>query len=144
MYKLFNVLAMQAYKPGKGVGKVFQFDMDCPSLHDYHNDYPSSPKHRVDKSTPKLSNKRYYILSEHNRIEALKHGLRLVSIHQALIFDQAPFLKQSIDFNTNLRIQYKNPHRKKVPQTDKHHSVWKDYQRHKKEVWPKCFKRQQR
>ena len=90
-------------------GKVFEVDIDYPqSLHNEDNDYPFLPERLNDKLTPNLQNKRYYILNEHNLIQAVKHGLKLVRIHRILTFDQIPWLKTYIDFNTNLRAQSKN------------------------------------
>ena len=111
--KIFNQLITDTYFPEETVGKVFQVDIDYPSsLHDYHNDYPFLPEHHEGKLTPTLYNKRYYVLNEHNLIQALKHGLKLVRIHRILTFDQSCWLKQYIDLNTNLRAQSKNPFEK--------------------------------
>ena len=38
----------------------------------------------------------------------LQHGLRLDRIHQVIEFDQSPWLKTSIDFNTQLRMAATN------------------------------------
>ena len=92
--KTFNQLVSETYFPEEKVGKVFQVDIDYPtSLHDYHNDYPFLPEHHEDKLTPTLYNKRYYVLNEHNLIQALKHGLKLVRIHRVLTCTINPHFK---------------------------------------------------
>ena len=40
--------------------------------------------------------------------QALQHGLRLDRIHRAIEFDQSPWLKTYIDFNTQLRMAATN------------------------------------
>ena len=40
--------------------------------------------------------------------QALKHGLILDKIHQAIEFDQSAWMKPYIDFNTQLRTKAKN------------------------------------
>ena len=107
--EIFTALDNNTYIPSEHEGKVFEVDIDYPqSLHNEHNDYPFLPERLNDKLIPNLQNKRYYILNEHNLIQAVKHGLKLVRIHRILTFDQSPWLKTYIDFNTNLRAQSKN------------------------------------
>ena len=56
----------------------------------------------VEKLAPNLRDKKNYVI----HIQALnqaQHGLRLDRIHRAIEFDQSPWLKIYIDFNTQLR-----------------------------------------
>ena len=101
------------YKLSKSKGFVFEVDIEYPRhLHDSHNDYPFLPEKLVvndhTKLIPNLNNKKHYILNEHNLIQALKHGLILTNIHRILSFNQSNWLKEYIDFNTNLRTKAKN------------------------------------
>ena len=101
-------------------------------LHDLHNDYPLAPeKIEVDKSMlsqycekirdkfnitigqvnklmPILKNKEKYVLHYKN-IQLYKDlGLKVTKVHRVLKFNQSPWLKQYIDFNTQKRTQAKN------------------------------------
>ena len=57
----------------------------------------------VQKLVPNLRDKKNYVIHIQALNQALKHGLRLDGIHQAIEFDQSPWLKTYIDFNTQLR-----------------------------------------
>ena len=57
----------------------------------------------VEKLVPNLRDKKNYIIHIQAFNQALQHGLRLDGIHQAIEFDQSPWLKTCIDFNTQLR-----------------------------------------
>ena len=52
--------------------------------------------------------KKYYITNEHNLLQALKHGLKLIRIHRILSFKQSQWLKTYIDLNTSFRTNAKN------------------------------------
>ena len=94
--------------------KVFPVDIAYSSfLHDHPNDYPFLPKHRDDKLTPTLNNKRYYASNDHNLIPVLKQRLRLVKIHRLLIFDLSRFLNQRNELDRNLRAKFKKTLRKR-------------------------------
>ena len=99
----------RGYTPLESKARVFEGDLEYPQeLHDYHDDFPFLPERLNDKLISNLLDKKYYKLNEHNLIQALKHGLRLIRIHRLLEFDQTSWLKSFIDFNTNLRAQSKN------------------------------------
>ena len=57
----------------------------------------------VEKLVPNLRDKKSYIIHIQALNQVLQHGLRLDGIHQAIEFDQSPWLKTYIDFNTQLR-----------------------------------------
>ena len=114
-------------------GMLFEVDLDYPhELHDLHNDFPLAPeKIKVDKTMlsnyckkivdkfnissglvhkliPTLNDKEKYILHYRNLQSYLSLGLKLKKIHRVLQFDQSPWLKQYIDFNTQKRTHAKN------------------------------------
>ena len=57
----------------------------------------------VEKLVPNLRDKKNYVIHIQALNQALQHGLILDRIHQAIEFDQSPWLKTYIDFNTQLR-----------------------------------------
>ena len=59
----------------------------------------------VEKLIPNLFDKRKYVIHIRALDQALKHGLILEKIHQAIEFDQSDWMKSYIDFNTQLRTQ---------------------------------------
>ena len=104
----------------------FEVDLEYPEeLHDKHNNYPCAPeKIRVEfselsqqqqayakysniKPSEKLHltlrNKKNYKLHYHNLQQYIKLGLKLKKNHKILQFNQSPWLKGYIDYNTNLR-----------------------------------------
>ena len=62
----------------------------------------------VEKLVPKLRDKKNYAIHIEALNQALQHGLRLDRIHRAIEFDQSPWLKTYIDFNTQLRMAATN------------------------------------
>ena len=57
----------------------------------------------VEKLVPNLRDKKNYVIHIQAFNQALQQGLRLDRIHRAIEFDQTPWLKTYIDFNTQLR-----------------------------------------
>ena len=114
-------------------GLVLEVDLEYSGeLHDLHNDYPLAPEKikvtedmlspycreiaekfkvkvgLVEKLVPTLSNKERYVLHYRNLQLYMSLGLKLIKIHRALEFNQSPWLKPYIDFNTKKRAKAKN------------------------------------
>ena len=105
-------------------GLILEVDLDYSEhLHDKHNDYPLAPESleiknhmlsdyckkfnikfgRVKKLVPNLKPKKNYILHYKNLKQYFDLGLKVTKMHRALEFDQSPWLKTYIDFNTQKR-----------------------------------------
>ena len=110
-----------------------EVDPEYPQeLHDIHNDYPVAPEKvkvlnnmlsayckniaekynisvgLVSKLIPTLRDKKEYVLHYRNLQLYLDLGLKIKKVHRVLKFDQSPWLKQYIDFNTEKRKHAKN------------------------------------
>jgi hypothetical protein len=92
------------------IGYILEVDIIYPKhLHDKHNDLPFCPEKCIPpggtqyKLVPNLYDKYYYVIHYVHLKTCLKHGLKLQKIHRVITFKQAPYLKQYIDMNTNLR-----------------------------------------
>ena len=121
------------YKVDSKKGLILEVDLDYPEkLHDLHNDYPlASEKLKVtqdmlspyckkiadkygisiglvQKLIPTLSKKENYVLHYRNLQLYLDLGLKITKVHRVLEFNQTPWLKQYIDFNTEKRKNAKN------------------------------------
>ena len=124
---------LSKYNDESEKGLILEVDLEYPEeLHDLHNDYPLaaekikvtedmlSPYCReiaekfevkvglVEKLVPTLLNKERYVLHYRNLQLYMSLGLKLTKIHRALEFDQSPWLKTYIDFNTQKRAKAKN------------------------------------
>ena len=91
-----------------GKGYLLVVDVDYPvELHGKHNDLPFMPERmeigKVEKLIPNLFKKEKYVIHVQTLDQALKHGLLLEKVHRVIEFDQSPWLKSYIDFNTKLR-----------------------------------------
>ena len=116
---------------------ILEVDLEYPrELHDLHNDYPVAPEKakvsknmvsryckkiaekykisigQVNKLIPTLKSKEKYVLHYRNLQLYLDLGLNLTKVHRVLEFDQCPWLKQYVDFNTEERKHAKNPFEK--------------------------------
>ena len=105
-----------------------EVDLEYPKeLHILHNDYPIGPEKvkvikdmlseyckniaikynistgLVHKLIPTLNNKEKYVLHYRNLQLYLDLGLKITKVHRVLEFNQSPWLKQYIDFNTEKR-----------------------------------------
>ena len=121
------------YKEDGKKGLILEVDLEYPQeLHDLHNDYPVCPEKvrvsndmlsgyckeiaekynksigLVSKLIPTLRDKEEYVLHYRNLQLYLDLGLKIKKIHRVLKFDQSPWLKQYIDFNTEKRKNAKN------------------------------------
>ena len=131
--KQINKLNLAEYKDDSKKGLILEVDLEYPKeLHDLHNDYSLGPEKvkvtddmlsgyckniqkkfnistgLVHKLIPTLCDKEKYILHYRNLQLYLDLGLKLKKVHRVLEFNQSPWLKQYIDFNTQKRTQAKN------------------------------------
>ena len=94
-------------------GYVLEVDVGhLKELHNSHNDLPFMCERMeingVEKLVPNLRDKKNYVIHIQALNQALQHGLRLDRIHRAIEFDQSPWLKTYIDFDTQLRMAASN------------------------------------
>ena len=124
---------LSKYNDESEKGLVLEVDLEYPEeLHDLHNDYPLAPEKikvtedmlspycreiaekfkvkvgLVEKLVPTLGKKEKYVLHYRNLQLYMSLGLKLTKIHRALQFNQSPWLKPYIDFNTKKRAEAKN------------------------------------
>ena len=135
-FKWFNpedFLLLDDYTDDSDKGLILEVDLEYPDeLHDLHNDYPLAPEKvkverdmlstyckeiadkfnmssgLVEKLIPTLGYKEKYVLHHKNLQLYLDLGLKLKKVHRVLEFDQSPWLKEYIDFNTSKRTNAKN------------------------------------
>ena len=89
-------------------GYILEVNVSYPKdLHDSHDDLPFMCERMeingVEKLVPNLRDKKNYVIHFQALNQALQHRLRFDRIHQVIEFDQFPWLKTYIDFNTQLR-----------------------------------------
>ena len=131
--KQINKINLATYKEDSKKGLILEVDLEYSrKLHDFHNDYPLGPEKvkvtenmlsnyckkikekynisigQVHKLIPTLNNKEKYVLHYRNLQLYLDIGLKLTKVHRVLEFDQSPWLKQYINFNTEKRKHTKN------------------------------------
>ena len=130
--KEINKIDLGKYKADGKKGLILEVDLESQELHDMHNDYPVCPgkvkvsndmlsgyckkiaeKYKisiglVSRLIPTLRDKKEYVLHYRNLQLYLDLGLKIKKIHRVLKFDQSPWLKQYIDFNTEKRKHAKN------------------------------------
>ena len=131
--KQIEKINLGKYTENSKKGMILEVDLEYPTeLHDLHNDYPLGPEKvkvtdemlsnycekiqkkfnistgLVHKLIPTLNNKQKYVLHYRNLQLYLDLGLKLKKIHRVLEFNQSPWLKQYIDFNTQKRTHAKN------------------------------------
>ena len=126
-------LLLDDYTDDSDKGLILEVDLEYPDeLHDLHNDYPLAPEKvkverdmlstyckeiaskfnmssgLVEKLIPTLGGKEKYVLHYRNLQLYLDLGMKLKKVHRALEFNQSPWLKEYIDFNTVKRANAKN------------------------------------
>ena len=131
--KQINKINLDQYNEDSNKGLLIEVDLEYPKeLHDLHNDYPLAAERvcvnnnmlskyckriaakynistgLVHKLIPTLSNKEKYVLHYRNLQLYLDLGLKVNKVHRVLEFNQSPWLKQYIQFNTLKRTQAKN------------------------------------
>ena len=131
--KQINKINLSKYNENSNKGLLIEVDLEYPKeLHDLHNDYPLAAERvcvnkdmlseycktiatkynistgLVSKLIPTLSNKEKYVLHYRNLQLYLDLGLKINKVHRVLEFNQSPWLKQYINFNTEKRTQAKN------------------------------------
>ena len=131
--KQINNIDLAKYDENSKKGLILEVDLEYPKeLHDLHNDYPLaaervcvnknmlsdyckkiSTKYNIStglvkKLIPTLNNKVKYVLHYRNLQLYKNLGLKVTKVHRVLEFNQSPWLKQYIDFNTNKRKNAKN------------------------------------
>ena len=110
------------------IGYILEVDLVYPpEVHDLHSDFPLAPQKMkvtdemlspyfqqlkedldlkepsIAKLVPNLYDKTRYILHYKNLKLYLELGMKLMKIHRVLSFQQSPWLKPYIDFNTEKR-----------------------------------------
>ena len=103
-----NEISKLATRTDKGY--ILEVDVSYPKeLQNQHNDLPFICERMeingVEKLVPNLRYKKNYFIHIQASNQVLQHGLRLDRIHRAIEFDQSPWVKTYIDFNTQLRTE---------------------------------------
>ena len=131
--KQINKINLDKYDNDSNKGLILEVDLEYPKkLHNLHNDYPLAPEKvkvtndmlsdycksiadkygistgLVHKLIPTLSKKEKYVLHYRNLQLYIDLGLKLTKVYRVLEFNQSPWLKQYIDFNTEKRTNAKN------------------------------------
>ena len=131
--KQINKINLAQYNEDSNKGLLLEVDLEYPKeLHDLHNDYPLAAERvcvnkdmlseyckkiatkynistgLVHKLIPTLSNKQKYVLHYRNLQLYIDLGLKVNKVHRVLEFNQSPWLKEYINFNTIKRAQAKN------------------------------------
>ena len=99
---------VNSYNKNSGKGYIIKVDVDYPrELQNLHCDLPFLPEKMVVNNTKKLiynlQDKKDYVVHINVLKQALDHGLKLIKVHQVIEFDQEAWLKEYINFNTELR-----------------------------------------
>ena len=94
-------------------GYILEVDVSYPKeLHNPHNDLPFMHERMeingAEKLVPNLRDKKNYVIHIQSLNQVLQHRLRLDGIHRVIEFDQSPWLKTYIDFNTQLKMAATN------------------------------------
>lgn len=126
--KQINKINLAKYEEDNDKGLILEVDLEYPEgLHNLHNDYPVGPEKvkvtkdmlsdyckkiadkynissgLIHKLIPTLNNKEKYVLHYRNLQLYTDLGLKITKVHRVLEFNQSPWLRQYIDFNTKKR-----------------------------------------
>ena len=98
---------------GKYKGYLLEVNIRYPrELNDCHNNLPFMSERMkingVEKLIPNLFDKKRYVIHIRALDQNIKHGLVLEKIHRAIEFKQLAWMKEYIDFYTELRTAAKN------------------------------------
>ena len=104
---------VKSYNKNSNKGYILKIDVDYPcELQNLHCDLPFLPEKMVVNSTKKLicnlQDKKDYVVHINVLKQALDNGLKLIKVHQVIEFDQEAWLKEYINFNTELRKKANN------------------------------------
>ena len=108
------ITRLENWKSSSKKGYIIEVDLEYPKeLHDLHNSYPLAPEkikidNRISKLIPTLYDKKNYICHIKNLQLYVNLGLKIKKIHRILEFDQKPWMKGYIEFNTELRKKASN------------------------------------
>ena len=99
---------VKSYNKNGGKGYVLKVDVNYPcELQNLHCDLTFLPERIVVNSTKKLicnlQDKKDYVVHINVLKQALDHGLKSIKVHQVIEFDQEAWLKEYINFNTELQ-----------------------------------------
>ena len=105
---MINEQFVKSYNKNSSKGYILKVDVDYPcELQNLHSDLPFLPERMVVNKTKKLicnlQDKKDYVVHINVLKQALDHGLKLIKVHQVIEFDQEAWLKEYINFNTELR-----------------------------------------
>ena len=123
-----EIVKLFDYDQNSDKGIILEVDLEYPEdLHSLHNEYPLAPEKmiitdellsdytknlkeehnvssgKVPKLVTTLLNKKKYVIHYRNLQLYLSLGIKLKKIHRVLEFNQSPWLKEYIDFNTKKR-----------------------------------------
>ena len=99
---------VKSYNKNSNKGYILKVDVDYPhELQNLHCDLPFLPERMVVNNTKKLicnlQDKKDYVVHINVLKQALDHGLKLIKVYRVIEFDQEAWLKEYINFNTELR-----------------------------------------
>ena len=128
-----EIVNLGSYNENSDKGIILEVDLEYPKeLHQLHNDYPCAPEKmiitddmlsdyarkikeehsvssgKVPKLVTTVLDKEKYVLHYQNLKLYLSLGLKIKKIHRVLEFDQSAWLKEYIDYNTEMRKNAKN------------------------------------
>ena len=123
-----EIVKLFDYDQNSDKGIILEVDLEYPEdLHSLHNEYPLASEKmiitdellsdytknlkeehnvssgKVPKLVTTLLNKKKYVIHYRNLQLYLSLGIKLKKIHRVLEFNQSPWLKEYIDFNTKKR-----------------------------------------